>query len=276
MVSGFVTLEGEKMSKSKGNVIEPQEVMEKYGADALRFWAASSSLGEDLNYQEKDLVTGKRFLTKLWNASRFVFMNLKDYKGKKPKLEKIDELFLKKLNSLIKETTIAFENYEYSKAKSSVENFFWHYFCDNYLEIVKKRIYSERGQKKQSAQYVLYTSLLTILKLLAPITPFITEEIYQNYFKKFEKEKSIHLSEWPKYVKEKKKEIEKTDELDLFIEILAKVRQEKTRNKKPMNAEIILTIEKKDKGKLKEMLEDLKAVANAREIREGKFRVESV
>ncbi|MDP3027222.1 MAG: valine--tRNA ligase, partial [Nanoarchaeota archaeon] len=106
MISGFVTLGGEKMSKSKGNVISPQEVMEKYSADALRFWAAGSKLGEDLDYQEKDLITGKKFETKLFNASKFVFMNLKDFNGKKPKkLEKIDELFLRKLNSLVKSVT---------------------------------------------------------------------------------------------------------------------------------------------------------------------------
>jgi len=273
MISGFVTLGGEKMSKSKGNVISPQEVMEKYSADTLRFWAAGAKLGEDLDYQEKDIITGKKFETKLWNASKFVFMNLKDYKNNKPKaLMKIDALFLKKLNSLIKEATESFENYEYSKAKSAVETFFWHMFCDNYLEIVKKRIYSEKGQKKESAQYTLYTSLLTILKLISPITPFITEEIYQEYFKKHEKEKSIHLSEWPMYEKSNGKE----DELDLFIEILAKVRQEKTKAQKPMNAEIILTLEKKDKEKLKEMLEDLKAVANAKEIKEGSFKVELI
>ena len=109
MVSGFVTLGGEKMSKSKGNVIQPKEVFEKYGADALRFWAAGSKLGEDLNYQEKDLVTGKKFVIKLKNASRFVFMNLKDYNGReKPKsrLETIDTIFLDKLNKLIKSDKI--------------------------------------------------------------------------------------------------------------------------------------------------------------------------
>jgi len=132
MVSGYVTLGGKKMSKSKGNVVNPQDVMEKYGADALRFWAAGSKLGEDLNYQEKDLIAGKRFVTKLWNASRFVFMNLKDYDGKKPKkLERVDELFLVKLKLLIQRTTKAFETYEYSKARAEIDKFFWHDFCDN-------------------------------------------------------------------------------------------------------------------------------------------------
>jgi len=269
MISGFVTLSGEKMSKSKGNVILPQEVMEKYSADTLRFWAAGSKLGEDLDYQEKDIITGKKFETKLWNASKFVLMNLKDYNHKKPKaLMKIDELFLRKLNSLVKSVTEGFENYEYSKAKIEVEKFFWQIFCDNYLEIVKKRIYNNK-KGKESAQYTLYTSLLAILKLMAPIMPFITEEIYQENFKKFEDEKSIHISEWPEYEK-----IEKADEFDLFTEILGKIRQEKSNNKKAMNAEIMLSFDEKDYNKLKEMLEDLKDVSNAKEIKRGKFNVE--
>jgi len=270
MVSGFVTLEGTKMSKSKGNVIEPQEVLQKYGADALRFWAAGSKLGEDLNYQEKDLVAGKKFITKLWNASRFVFMNLKDYKNRKPKLEKIDELFLKKLNSLIKSVSLGFEKYEYSKARFETERFFWNVFCDNYLEIVKKRIYNNKAGK-ESAQYTLYYALLNILKLIAPIMPFITEEIYQEHFKRFEKVKSIHLTKWPEYRKE-----EKTQEFDLFIETLSKIRQEKTKAKKSMNAEIILTLEKEKISSLKEMLQDLKDVTNAKEIKEGRFKVEFI
>ena len=134
IVSGFVTLEGEKMSKSKGNVIEPREVLETYGADCLRYWASSSKLGEDLNYQEKDLITGKRFITKLWNASRFVFMNLGDYKKIKiKKLERTDKIFLSRLNEVIERSTKNFLNYEYSRAKNDADAFFWKDFCDNYL-----------------------------------------------------------------------------------------------------------------------------------------------
>ena len=284
MISGFVTLSGEKMSKSKGNVISPQEVMEKYSADALRYWAAGSKLGEDLDYQEKDIITGKKFETKLWNASRFVFMNLGDYDGKKPKnLEKIDELFLKELNRVIFTTTDRFETYEYSRAKFNAEEFFWKDFCDNYLEVVKKRVYQGKGNKKLSAQYTLYQSLLTILKLIAPIMPFITEEIYQTYYKKTEGDKSIHLAEWPKWDKKNlglwsEKDIISTTHFAnrwfLLKDIISKVRQEKTNNKKPMNAECILSLPEGARNKLADMLDDLKAVANAKEIKEGEFRVE--
>ena len=97
MISGNVSMNGEKMSKSKGNVVDPRLVLDNHGADALRFWAAGSKLGEDLDYQEKDLLNGKKFITKLWNATKFVFMGLQDFDGKKPKkFEKVDELFLDK------------------------------------------------------------------------------------------------------------------------------------------------------------------------------------
>jgi len=273
MVSGYVTLGKEKMSKSKGNVVEPQSVMDKYGADALRFWAAGSKLGEDLNYQEKDLITGKKFITKLRNATKFIFMNLEGYDGGKPaKLEKIDELFLMKLDELVKRCTESFESYEYSRAKMESERFFWQMFCDNYLEIVKKRIYNSTGDKKLSAQYTLYRSLSTILKLIAPIMPFITEEIYQNYFRKNEGEKSIHLSRWP----EVEGKIGASESFDLFVKILGRIRQEKTNAKKSMNTEINLSLDKKSIMSLGEMTEDLKDVMNIKEMKEGKFGVEFV
>src|SRR3972149_11514636 len=177
MISGFATLGKEKMSKSKGIAVNPREIISRYGADALRFWAAGSKLGEDLEYQEKDVLAGKRLMTKLWNASNFVFMNLKNYKPKKPKkIEKIDELFLNELNRVIFTSTSRFEDYDYSKAKFNTEEFFWE-FCDNYLEVVKWRVYNGNKQEKESAFYTLYISLLTILKLIAPIIPFITEYI---------------------------------------------------------------------------------------------------
>ena len=271
MISGFVTLSGEKMSKSKGNTIQPKEVLEKFSADALRFWAAGSVLGQDLNYQEKDLVTGQKTVTKLWNAFLFSSSHLNDFNGKKPKLELMDKWLLIKLNNLVKECTENFENYEYSFAKTKAENFFWHTFCDYYLEIIKDRIYNpdKRGKEsRKSAQYTLYNSFLTIIKLIAPIMPYITEEIYQNYFIKKEKTKSIHLSEWPKY--DKKLEDKKLEKLgDEFIDVLSKVRQFKSENHKSLKEPVNLRIEKN----LKLIINDLKAVTNAQKIEFGKFEV---
>jgi valyl-tRNA synthetase len=283
VISGYVTMKGEKMGKSKGNVIAPQEVIEKYGADALRYWAASAKLGDDFDYQEKDLVTGKKLVTKLLNASRFIFMNLEDYDGKKPKtLEPLDKLFLDKLNILVKNSTEYFEKYEYSRVKNDVDNFFWNDFCNNYLELVKKRIYQGTGNNKLSAQYTLYNSLLIILKLFAPIVPFITEKIYQENFRKKEKIKSIHICEWPKFEKIKEKTVVKKyednelgwDKWNLLLDLISKIRQEKSTAKKPMNAEIILTISRNLYSDLEDVLEDLKSVANAVEIKTGNFKVD--
>ncbi len=278
MISGWaLDPKGKKMSKSRGNVIEPQEIIKKYSADCLRFWASSSKLGEDLPFHEKELVSGKKFIIKMWNASKFVFMHLKDYniKTKKPKLETIDKWLLSKINKIIKNSTAYFERYEYSKTKADVENFFWNIFCDNYLEIIKDRLYNPKTRGKESrkaAQFTLYTTLLTILKLMAPIMPHITEEIYQQYFKKYEKIKSIHTSEWPKYnAKAIDKKIEKLG--DKAIQIVAKARQYKTKNKKSLKTEIILTLEKEKIKELSDFMQDIKAVTNAKEIKQGKFSI---
>jgi len=274
MVSGFVTLGGEKMSKSKGNVIAPQPIIENYGADALRFWAASSTLGEDLNYNEKDMVTAKKFITKLFNASKFVFMNLEGYKKEKPKkLEIMDTWVLSELDKLVEDCTKSFEKYEYAKVKSEIEHFFWHTFCDDYLEIVKKRTYSGTDEEKASAKYTLYTCLLKILKILAPIMPYITEEIYQKFFKENEKDKSIHISSWPN-VEVKDKNAEEIGAV--FTKILAEVRKKKSLAQKGMKSEIILTIEKENLSLLKPVIEDLSSVTSAKEIKEGKFDIQFI
>ena len=230
MISGHaLDPHGKKMSKSKGNVVEPQAVIEQYSADCLRFWAAGSRLGDDLPYMEKDLVTGQKFITKLWNACKFAIMHLEDYKGEKPKkLEVMDKWILSKLGRIIKSSTDSFLKYEYSRTKADVENFFWHELCDNYLEIVKDRLYNPdtRGKDERlSAQYGLYNTLLAILKMMAPIMPNITEEIYQLYFGKYEKIKSIHISSWPK-VRGADEKAEKIG--DLAVYAVQKARQAKS------------------------------------------------
>ncbi|HLC73395.1 MAG TPA: valine--tRNA ligase [Candidatus Nanoarchaeia archaeon] len=260
---------GESMHKSKGNTIEPNEVLDKYGADALRFWAASSKLGEDLQYLEKDLVTGQKTVNKLWNASKFVLMNLEDYKNEGVKLEIIDKWLLIKLNKIVEICTVNFDEYEYSKARSEIDNFFWNTYCDYYLEIVKNRLYNEKGKKRQSAQFTLYNSLLIIIKLFAPIMPHITEEIYSIHYEKDEKYKSVHISKWPDFDKTlKDNHIEKIGEL--FMKIVQEVRKFKTINKKSLKEEIRITLPKKDYGNLGEVIMDLKAVTNAKEIKIGK------
>jgi valyl-tRNA synthetase len=203
MISGHgLDPNGKAMHKSKGNVIEPLPIVAKYSADALRWWAGSAKLGDDMPFKEKEIVYGQKFINKLWNASRFVAMHLQGYKPVgQPKLELIDRWALTKLNAVIRESTDSFESYEYSKAKTVVEQFFWGDFCDNYLEIVKDRLYSKDEARKESrdaALYTLYTVLLDSLKMLGPYTPHVTEEIYQCLFRDTVGEVSLHVSAWPK------------------------------------------------------------------------------
>lgn len=273
-ISGFVTKDKEKMSKSKGNIIRPQEVIEKYGADAIRYWAASSKLGEDIDYQEKDVVTGKKFVTKILNATNFTFMNLQ-YQKEPPALLETDRLLLAQLNKTIKEATSAFEEYNYSKAKLESDNFFWKTFADNYVEIVKNRVYNGTESEKASAFYTLYHSMLTILKLMAPFTPYITEELYQAHFAKHEGKRSVHHENWPSPFKIKASKLD--DEIwGKLIEVISLVRQKKSEAKKSVKAEIILSLPKEDSKLLSPVLSDMKAVLNAREIKEGSFGVDFI
>lgn len=273
MISGFATLHGQKMSKSKGNVVRPQKSVEEFGADALRYWAASSKLSEDVDYNEKDLVTGKKFVTKILNATKFAFMNLEYQKLKPAKMVETDRIFLSRLNEIIDNCTKAFDEYNYSRAKIEVDGFFWKVFADNYLEIVKRRVYNGTKEEKASAFWTLYQALFAILKLFAPFTPFVCEEVYQECFKKFEGQKSVHLESWPAKIGiAEHKHDEKV--WNRVLEIIAKVRQLKSEMKRAMNSEIVLTLTKEDFKILgEEIIADLKGVCCATEIKEGEFEV---
>ncbi len=267
---------GNGMHKSKGNAIWTHEVLDRYSVDVFRYWVGDASWGNDLRFQEREFVSGSKFLTKLWNAARFVIMNLKDYRGEKPKLELLDKWMLTKVNKVVRDSTNNFLKYNTNESKRITEQLFWHVFCDNYLEIVKDRLYNEdrRGRNaRKSAQYTLYFSLLAILKLIAPIMPHISEEIYQNYFKEREKSKSIHVSGWPKYSKRlEDREAERIGEE--VVEVVKKVRQYKAKHGRSLKTEVVLTLNRKRKRDYMKAIDDLKAVTNAKEIKFGdKFSV---
>lgn len=201
IVSGYVTdPHGQKMSKSKGNIVDPRVVMEKFCADAVRFWASGVRPGEDTPYMEKELLLGQKTITKLWNASKFVLVNLEGYdgwNGRFDELEIMDRWILSRYVGVVARCTDAFSSFEHSKAKLDIEQFFWNDFCDNYLEIVKGRLYEPKDAlQKRSAQFALITVLEGILKLFAPIMPFVTEELY-HLLPLSDKAESIHVSRWP-------------------------------------------------------------------------------
>jgi valyl-tRNA synthetase len=241
VISGYVTdPHGQKMSKSKGNVIDPRAMMDKYCADVVRFWAAGSKLGEDIPFNERELQIGNKTMTKLWNASKLSLMNLADYHdewtGRFDELEIMDRWILSKLNKLISASDAAFSVYEHSKAKLLIEQFFWSDFCDNYLEIVKGRLYEPKDiLQKRSAQFTFQHVLAAILKLFAPLMPFITEEIYHLRFAKLEGKSSIHISAFPEMRPEWNDEQAEIVGAEI-VKILEVVRKHKSTNQLAMNA----------------------------------------
>ncbi len=259
MISGFVLdPKGEKMSKSRGNIVEPEIIIKQYGVDAMRFWAAQSNLGDDLRYSEEGIKIGKRTIIKLWNASQFCLQHLKDYaprKLEKKYLADEDKWILTKLYRITEEYIKRMERYEYAGAKLALDNFFWKDFCDNYLEIVKLRVYENKDEKNfRAAQFVLYTTLYSVLRLYAPIMPHITEEIYQAYFKALEKEKSIHLTKLPELNK-KLCFLAIAKNFDLVVDAIAQIRKYKSVHNLSMNAEVDkIIIKTKNKSKLKKYL----------------------
>ena len=189
--------QGRKMSKSLDNGIDPLEVIEKYGADALRFsLAAGNSPGGDMRFYWEKVESARNFANKIWNASRFVLMNIKD--GVKPidnnNLDIADKWILSRLNRAIKEVTNSMEKYELGLAAQKVYDFMWSEFCDWYIEMAKPRLYGEDQKDRETALSVLTGVLSDTLKLLHPFMPFITEEIYTYLPGSGE---SIMISDWP-------------------------------------------------------------------------------
>ncbi len=208
MMSGFcLAQKGEKFSKSKGNAkFDPEQVIATRWADAVRYRASGGQLGKDILFDENEFKIWQKLITKLRNAANFVFMNLEDFdrttKIEEKDLYPIDLRILNQINTTSKAMTEQLNTYEYGQAKLEFEKFFRHDFCDNYLEIVKEKIYKPEkyidGQKQKiSAQFALYHTFAAIIKLIAPYLPFITEELYQTYYKNDIQSESIHTLSFP-------------------------------------------------------------------------------
>ncbi len=194
--------QGRKMSKSLGNGIDPLEIIEKYGADALRMTLITGNApGNDMRFYYEKVEANRNFANKIWNASRFIMMNMEEGEEKKEVvLEPADKWIFSKLNQLIKEVTDNMEHFELGIAVQKVYDFIWDEFCDWYIEMVKPRLYNfENQQSKDAALFTLKTVLLHGLKLLHPYMPFITEEIFCTLQKE---EESIMISKWPEYKEE--------------------------------------------------------------------------
>ncbi len=192
--------QGRKMSKSLGNGIDPLEVIDKYGADALRMTLITGNApGNDMRFYWERVEASRNFANKVWNASRFIMMNIE----KAPvtdislgDLTMADKWILSKANTLAKDVTENLDKYELGIALQKVYDFIWEEFCDWYIEMVKPRLWEDGDTTKAAAIWTLKTVLIQSLKLLHPYMPFITEEIFCNLQ---DEEESIMISSWPEY-----------------------------------------------------------------------------
>jgi valyl-tRNA synthetase len=242
LINGMVLgADGRKMSKSLKNYAAAPEVLNKSGADATRQWAAGGgATGSDIPYRAQDVEYGRRFLNKLWNVSSFTSKLLEDYKpleAKNIELQLLDKWITSKTEKLTLKVTEAFEKCQFNVAIEDIRNFTWHVFCDYYVEAVKDKLYStdpKNQAKKVAAQQTLYEVLYHILQLLAPVTPHLTEEIYQHMYAENKGFESLQISQWPKFnatlVDE---EAEKKG--DLIIAVISQGRQTKAEHKLPLN-----------------------------------------
>ena len=195
--------QGRKMSKSLGNGIDPLEVIDKYGADALRLTLITGNApGNDMRFYWERVENSRNFANKIWNATRFIMMNMEKADFSAVKLSDLtiaDRWILSKVNTLAKEMTDNMEKFELGIAVSKVYDFIWEEFCDWYIEMVKPRLYNDEDETKAAALWTLKTVLIQALKLLHPYMPFITEEIFCNIQ---DEEESIMISKWPEYTDE--------------------------------------------------------------------------
>ena len=265
-----------KISKSRGGgPVEPLDMIQSYSADAVRYWSSSTAPGKDSVISEEKIKTGQKLVNKIWNVARFSAPFIEGYSSNSvPKsLTTADKWILSKIQKVIQTVTNHFENYDYAAAKAEVESFLWLY-ADNYVEMVKQRLYNP-SPFREGAIFTINYILLVVIKLFAPIMPFVTEQIYLDLFsKKSTKEelnytKSIHISSWP---------IPKVDFIDdpyeaagdLLIEIATQIRRYKSEHALPLNTKIKKILLQVNDFTLSEPLEasipDLQSITRATSI----------
>lgn len=220
--------DGFKMSKSRGNIIAPEEIMDKYGADALRQWnAGGAATGSDIMFSWKDVVAASRFQTKLWNIARFVLMQLSHEQQEDQVSALADRWLLARLAATTSEVTDAMEHYQFDRALRGIREFAWNVFADNYIELVKGRLYSsDEGQG--STRKAMRITLDALCRMLAPITPYFAEECYQHLEKG-----SVHDQSWADFTFD---DVEALQQGELLIKIVSEVRRYKHDSGMALNA----------------------------------------
>lgn len=240
--------QGRKMSKSLGNGIDPLEIIDQYGADALRLTLITGNApGNDMRFYLERVENSRNFANKVWNASRFIMMNMTDKTVKTPAMEElapVDKWILSKLNSLAKEVTENMENFELGIAVQKVYDFIWDEFCDWYIEMVKPRLYATDDTVSQNAAlWTLKTVLLDALKLLHPYMPFITEEIFCTLQSE---EESIMISDWPEFTDKRSFPKEEQD-IEIIKEAVRGIRNVRTEmNVPPSKKALVYVVSEKE------------------------------
>lgn len=261
-ISGWILdPDRKKMSKSKGNVVTPMDMLDEYSSDAVRYWAASGRPGTDTAFDIGQMKIGRRLAIKLLNASKFV-LTITDSGDIEQVTDPLDRAMLARLNDTVNSATAAFEDFNYAKALDTAESFFWE-FTDDYVELVKERAYGERdGMNTQSARSALYLALTTQLRLFAPFLPFTTEETWSWF-----NEDSVHSQEWPNSTK-----AEIDGDPQIFADAqtaLGLVRKAKSEAKVSMKAEVsnaVLSGSSEHLERLKLVQKDLAAAGNIRKL----------
>jgi len=233
MIHGFIMApDGTPMHTSLNNVIDPMPILESYGADAMRYFACTCALGEDNAFREKDVVHGKKLCTKLYNMGKFVGTVVKRKPYMREDLHVVDKWMLSQFTKLNNEVIRYYDSYQFDRVMRAVEQFAWHEFADHYLEMVKHRT---KDPNDEAVRFTLYTICLGIMKMLAPLMPHVTEEVYQENFVRIDKAKSIHVSKWPiSTVWDDTSERKGMAVRD----VIAAVRTWKSENKMALNAEL--------------------------------------
>jgi valyl-tRNA synthetase len=217
-----------KMSKSKGNVVTPMALFDQYGTDAVRYWSGSARPGVDTAFSEDQMKVGRKLANKLLNVSKFV-LGFGPVEGDDASMDVVDQSMLARLDGVIAEATTAFESFDYARALERTESFFW-WFCDDYVELVKGRAYGSRGDAAAaSARTALRSALDTLLRLLAPIMPFASEEAWSWWH-----DASVHLASWPAPLAAGGD----PELLDPVCEVMSEVRRAKTEAKQSQRAEV--------------------------------------
>jgi valyl-tRNA synthetase len=235
MIDGFILgPDGRPMHASDGNVIDPLELLDEYGSDAWRYYSSTVSLGEDSAIRVKDVVHGQRFCTKLWNIHKFLSRAISgpvdvDWS----QLRTSDRWLLTQYSRLVTEITRDYEAFHFDRVTRKLEAFVWHVFADHYIEMVKHRMGDD--VQDDALAHTLYTVGLGTLKMLSPVIPHITDEIYEQLYKEYDGSQSITVSEWPE------PGMEDDDELargELLKDIISAVRNWKSEQKLALSAEL--------------------------------------